>query len=97
MMEEMTAVLAELESRLNVVESSVHYGITPQAENARFAEHAAYAADAYAVGGFGIADLKEIIVTEVIERLAQKIAERFDEMPTEDVVNSLCDRLMELL
>ena len=96
-MGEYDVVIGELGERVSALESSVHYGITPIAEEAHHAQNASYAADSYAVGGYGFADLKEILVMEVVEKIANTLAERLDNVPAKESLDLLCDLLEEIL
>lgn len=96
-MGEHEALFTAIDDRLNMLESTVNYGITPRAETSYWADHAATADTATAIDGYGIADLKANIVAEVIDTLARKMAERYDATRVEDNVDFLCDILMDML
>ena len=96
-MGEHEALLTEIDDRLNMLESTVNYGITLRAVTSDWANHAAIADVATAINGYGVADLKARIVAEVVNTLARKIAERYDATRVEDNVDFLCDILMDML
>lgn len=96
-MGEHEALFTAIDDRLNILESTVNYGITSRAETSDWAYHAATADVATAIDGYGVADLKASIVTEVVNTLARKMAERYDATRVEDNVDFLCDILMDML
>ena len=99
MTDDVTISLQAVNDRLDAIDVAVDTLITNTSypQIATFAEIAARADTAAALDYNYLDSIKDQITHDVVNKLAQRIAERYEATRTEDAVEFLCDVLMELL